>query len=241
MPENYGRVLQFQLRQESHKLSEKFATLAIDAEGCLIRKNVSVDMLKSSISPSRDDTLMLPADDVDKATNISEMFIILKNKGCLTFINYTMMFRIIHLCDSKKLLKKLKKYETDFKKYIKRRVSDIALYEHGEFKLGKRIHPAKGAELLIITDDSWSSEKPFQAIENLKVTVSKIFNIIDFALSLQRIETNCLRLHYYISTSVGKRTFPLSSEQLNQLKSCKISEIHYQESHYYFFTQRKLQ
>ena len=227
-------ALQLQLRIDSDKISSKFDLLVNDAEDYLIHSNTSVSRLVSRISPSCDDTLILVVDDIDKAKNISEVFIHLKKKRLLSFINYKLMFRIVHLCNCEKLLQRLKYYESDFKEYMKRRVSENTVYKHGEFKPGQDINPAEGAKLLIITDNSWSSDRFSHEIEQLKMIVAEIFNIMDFGLALIRIEPSCLRLHYYISQAVGKIIFPLSFQQENKLRRYGINQVHYSEFHYTF-------
>ena len=108
LPENYKQSLQLQLQIDSSKMSDIFDELVSDAEDDLIEKNVPVTRLVSRISPSRDDTLVLVVDNIDKARNISEVFIQLKRKGSLSFINYKMMFRIVGLCKSDELSQRLK-------------------------------------------------------------------------------------------------------------------------------------
>ena len=213
-------------------MSDIFDKLVSDAEDDLIEKNVPVSRVLSRISPSRDDTLVLVVDNIDKARNISEVFIQLKRKGSLSFINYKMMFRIVDLCKSDELSQRLKEYESEFKEYMKRRVSEISMYKRGEFMPGREINPVEGAKLLIITDSSWSPDRSGNEIEDLKIIIAGIFNIMDFGLALERIVPNCLRMYYYVSREVGNMIFPLSLQQQDKLKRRGINEIHYLDYHY---------
>ena len=195
---------------------------------------MSVVRLVNCISPSHDDTnkqVALIADQVDKAENVSRVFIELKRNGILSFVNYKIMIPIIKLCTNAELLENLKTYEANFKEYIKRRVSETSLYRSGKFLPGQKIKPVEGDELLIITDHSWSAKRTVEEVLNLEAIVADIFDIEEFGLALQRIESNCLRLYYYISLSVGQLIFPLSNQQEERLKICGICEVHYREFH----------
>ena len=240
LPKKYERQLHLQLQGESDTITDRFAFLMIDVESCLIENNVPVDRLISCISPSRNDTLVLVANNIDKAKNISEVFIQLKRNGPLSFLNYKMISRIIHLCNNNELSKKLENYEAHFKEYIKRRVCETSFYMRCEFKPGEEIAPEEGAELVIITDDSWSPDYPFVKIDQLRQVVANIFNISDFALDLKRVKSNCLRLFYYISSAVGRFIFPLSDQQEDKLSYWGIKEIHYENFHYLIVSSKKI-
>ena len=219
-------------------MAARFSTLANRTEDFLIDNNISVERLVSCISPSRDDTnksVPLIADQLDTAHSVSRVFIILKRKGLISFINYKIMVPIINdLCKSEELTEELKTYEAHFREYVKRRVCETSVYKSGKFQLGEKSRLAEGDELLIITDHSWSAERSFQELLDLEAIVADIIEIKEFGLCLQRVEPKCLRLHYYLSHGVGMVVFPLTHEQKDKLSRCGIAEVHYKEYHYVF-------
>ena len=217
-------------------MAGRFSTLTSKTEDFLIKENISVVRFVSCISPCSDDTCKsLPciADNLDTVHTVSHVFIILKENGLISFINYTMMVPIINdLCKNKELTEELKTYEAHFREYVKRRVCESSVYKSGRFQPGEMASPAEGACLLIITDHSWNAERSFKELLNLKVIVAQIFKISDFALSLHSVESKCLQLHFYISNGIGMMVFPLTHEQQDDLSKCGIAEVHYREYHY---------
>ena len=111
---------------------------------------------------------------------------------------------------------------------------ETSVYKRGKFQPGEMSSPAEGDCLLIITDPSWSAERSFKELLDLKVIVAKIFKINDFALNLHSVESKCLKLHFYTSNGIGMIVFPLNHEQKDELSKCGIAEVHYKEYHYIF-------
>ena len=219
-------------------MAGRFSTLTNITEEFLIKENISVRRLVSCISACSDDTYKsVPhiADDLDTAEDASHVFIILKRKGMISFINYKTMVPIINnLCKNEELTQELKKYEAHFREYVKRRVCEASVYKSGKFQPGEMSSPAEGDCLLIITDHSWSAKRSFKELLDLKVIVATIFKINDFALSLQSVGSKCLQLYFYLSNGVGMVVFPLTHEQEEELGKCGIAEVHYREYHYVF-------
>ena len=226
------------LYEDSQTMARCFSTLTSKTEEFLIKVNVSVGRLVSCISPCSDDTcksVPLIANDLDNAKDVSRVFIILKRNGLISFINYKIMVPIIHdLCKNEELTQELETYEAHFREYVKRRVCEASVYKSGKFQPGEISKPAEGDCLLIITDESWSAQRSFKELLDLKVIVAKIFNIKDFALDLRSVESKCLQLHFYLSKGIGMMIFPLTHKQEEELGKCGIIEVHYKEYHYVF-------
>ena len=224
-------------------MAGRFSTLTNKTEGFLIHCNIPVRRLVSCVSPCSDDTYKsVPhiADDLDTAEDVSHVFIILKRKRLISFINYKIMVPIINdLCKNEELTQELETYEEHFRKYVKRRVCETSVYQSGKFQPGEMARPAEGDCLLIITDHSWNAQRSFKELLDLKVIVATIFNINDFALNLHSVECKCLRLHFYLSKGIGMVVFPLTHEQEDKLSKCGIAEVHYR-SYHYVFKKRKL-
>ena len=219
-------------------MAGQFSTLTTKAEDVLIRKKVPVERLILCISPCTDDTYKSKPqidDQLDTAHSVSRIFIILKRNGLISFINYKVMVPIINnLCKNKQLTQELQMYEADFREYVKTRVCETSVYKEGKFQPGEMSSPADGADLLIITDHTWSAERSLQELLNLRDIVAEIFKIKDFALSLHKVESKCLQLHFYLSKGIGMVVFPLIHECEDKLSKCGIAEVHYREYHYIF-------
>ena len=214
---------------------DQFDSLVIDAESHLRKESIPVDALINCISPSYSGNtkkqFALIAGELNKAENVSRVFIVLKEKDVLSFVNYEIMIPIIKLCKNAQLFEDLDAYKVNFKEYIKRRVCETSLYRSGNFEPGQTITPAEGDELLIVTDHTWNANRTLEEVLKLRAIVADIFKIEKFGLALRRIESNCLRLYYYISLAVGELIFPLSNQQEETLKICGICEVHYREFH----------
>ena len=217
-------------------MAERFSTLTTKTETFLLKENISVERLVSCISPCSDGTSKftpLIADQLDTAHSVSRVFIILKRNGLISFINYKIMVPIIKdLCENEELTQELKSYEAHFREYVKRRVCETSVYKRGKFQPGEKLSTADGDDLLIITDHSWSAERSFQELLDLRATVAEIFRVKDFALNLQNVESKCLQLHFRLSRGIGMVMFPLTREQEDRLSECGIAEVHYREYHY---------
>ena len=198
--------------------------------------NISVDRLVSCIAPCSNDThisVPLIDDELDKAHSVSQVFIILKRKRLISFINYKILVPIIvGLCGNEELTQQLQMYEAHFREYLKRRVCETSVYKSGQFQPGEMASPAEGDRLLIITDHFWSAKRSFKELLDLKVIIAQIFDIKDFALSLHRVEPRCLKLQCYLSNGIGIMVFPLTDEQQEKLNKCGIAEVHYRKYHY---------
>ena len=232
------RTLHLMLYRDSKEMAEQFSTLISKTENFLINENISVKRLVSCISPCSHDTykcVPLIDDQLDNARDVSDIFIILKRKRLISFINYQMMVPIINdLCKNEELTQELTTYEAHFREYMKRRVCETSLYKSSKFQPGEMASPAEGDSLLIITDHSWGTEKTLEELLDLKVIIAKIFNINNFALNLESVTYGCLHLHFYLSNGVGRVVFPLTHKQKTELSECSIAEMHYKEYHYVF-------
>ena len=185
------RRLHLLLYEDSQQMAARFSTLTSKTEDFLIQEVIPVERLVACISRSFDDTyksVPLIVDQLDTARSVSHVFIILKRKRMISFINYKLMVPIINdLCKNKELIQELTVYEAHFREYVKRRVCEVSAFKSGKFQPGKMASPAEGDSLLIITDHSWGSERSFEELLDLKLIIAKIFKINDFALSLHSV------------------------------------------------------
>ena len=186
------RRLYLLLYQDSQQMAARFSRLTSKTEDFLIQENIPIERLIACISPSCDDTYKcapLIDDQLDTDRSVSDVFIILKRKRLISFINYKLMVPIINdLCKNKELIQELTVYEAHFREYVKRRVCEVSAFKSGKFQPGKMASPAEGDSLLIITDHSWGSERSFKELLDLKLIIAKIFKINDFVLSLHSVE-----------------------------------------------------
>ena len=184
------RRLHLLLYEDSQQMAMRFSTLTSKTEAFLIQENISVISVKRLVACISPSCVPLINDQLDTARSVSDVFIILKQRRLISFINYNLMVPIINdLCKNEELIQELTVYEAHFREYVKRRVCEVSAFKSGKFQPGKMASPAEGDSLLIITDHSWGSERCLEEVLDLKVIIAKIFKINDFALSLHSVES----------------------------------------------------
>ena len=238
IPETQRDILELKILKESQKLMDQYATLRSRTEHHLRDIQCDVGELLVCIMDVRHVkrlSKLSPLVELESATTISGVFLELIKKNLLSFLQFSILKRII--CDicysSKELQNRLRAYEESFSNYIKRRVCETHIFQEGRFETFVSCDPEKKVELLIITDENWDNNTPFQKVLDVKEIVSDILEIDNFNLQLVSIEHHCLRLRYSISILIAQAVFPLTEEEWKKLSQHSIIKMQCLE---YFYT-----
>ena len=236
--ERQREILELKIDQDNEDLLDQYATLRSQTEQYLYDIHCNVRKLLVCVMDVRHVKRLSkssPLVELRSATTISDVFLELITLNLMSFLQFSVLKRIIRdLCsNSKELQEKLKSYEETFNGYIKRRVCETHIFQEGRFEAFTGTDSDKKVELLIITDENWDNNTPFQKVLDIKKIVAKILDIDDFSLQLVRIEQNCLRLYYLISILIAQAVFPLTDEEWKKLSQHSIIKMQCLE---YFYT-----
>ena len=231
LPERYKRMLRLILHKDSKSIAMKFFRLTNHTLDALEKEGITVVKLKQYMSRfpiTKSESTPTLADIVQPADDVNGMLLILESKHFLTFYKFAILEYIIEdVCtNNEKLNMELEEYKSHFKVYIKRRVCDISMYYEGKFDPENICTPKEGCNLVLITDEKWNYESSSEEVLDLVEVVADIFGIKDFALCLNRIGNNCLRLYHSIPTCLENVILSIRNEQVQQLVKRGIAEIY---------------
>ena len=237
MSELEMRKLERRVHEESDIIMDEYASLRSRTEQYLYDIQCHVKQLLVCIMDVRYVKILSkksPLNDLEGATCISDVFLVLIKKNLLSFLQISILKRIItNLCHgSRKLQESLKAYEINFEQYIRNRVCKISVYREGRFEMFTSGEKNERVDLLLITDENWNEDMEFMKILKLEKTVAKCLGFDDFHLHLEAIQSQCLRVCYSISIHIAKSVFPLMEEELDELKSHGIAVLKCLEYHY---------
>ena len=238
IPETQRDILGLKIRKESKKLMDQYATLRSRTEHHLHQIHCDVQRLLvcvMDVQHVKHLSKSSPLVELRNATSISGVFLELIVLNLMSFLQFSILKRIVRdLCyDSKELQDRLNAYEENFNHYLKRRVCETHIYQKGRFEAFTGSGSDKKVELLIITDENWDSNSQFFRVADIKEIVSDILDIDNLSLQLERIEHNCLRLHYSMSILIAQAVFPLTEEEWKKLSQHSIIKMQCLE---YFYT-----
>ena len=231
------RILHRKIRKESNKLIEEFVSLHIHVQTYLMEIDCKVPQLLTCIMDVKHVKQLSkesPLVELKTATSVSGVFLELITKNLISFLQFTVVKRIIEkFCSASQILQKqLQQYECNFGEYILRRVCDSNIYnEKGRFEAftssdsKARSDSKEMVELLIVTDDKWGDYTPLVDVLDLEEIISESLDIDRFNLHLLSIVPNCLRIHYAISVHIARSAFPLSTEEWKKLTAHGIIEL----------------
>ena len=242
MPEMEKRILQRRINTDTNNMIEQYALLRAHTERYLHEIHCDVEKLLVCIMDVQHIKRLSkesPLVKLEAQRTISGVFLELVKKNLISFLQFSILKRLItELCaGSQELQEKLKSYESEFNKYIKRRVCETRIYHEGRFEAFSAPKSDKKVELLIITDENWDDSIKFVKVLDLEALVAKCLNIDCFNLQIVRIEPHCLRIRYAISIDIAQTVFPLTNEEWKKLFHLGIIKIHCEE--YFYSTDDK--
>ena len=238
MPEMEKRILQRKVNRDTNRMIEQYALLRALTERYLRQIHCNVKELLvciMDVQHIRRISKESPLVQLEAQTSISGVFLELVKKSLISFLQFSILKRIItELCmGSHELQEKLTAYESEFNDYIKRRVCETRIYHEGRFEAFSGTHSDKKVELTIITDEYWDDSIKFVKVLDLEELVAECLDIDRFNLQIISIEPHCLRITYAVSIHIAETVFPLTSEQWKKLSNHGIIKIHCLE---YFYT-----
>ena len=238
MPEMEKKILQRKVNTDTNHMIEQYALLKSQTLEYLHQIHCDVGKLLvciMDVQHVRRITKKSPLVQLEAQTSISGVFLELVKKSLISFLQFSILKRIItELCmGSQELQDKLTAYESEFNEYIKRRVCETRIYHEGRFEVFTGSKTQKKVELLIITDENWDDSIKFVKVVDLEALVAKCLNIDHFDLQIVSIEPHCLRIRYAVSIHIAETVFPLTSEEWKKLSNHGIIKIHCQK---YFYT-----
>ena len=231
MPELQKRILQRRIVSDTNRMIELYALLRARTERHLHDINYNFSKLLvciMDVQHIRRISKECPLVQLEEQTSISGIFLQLVKKNLISFLQYSILKRIItEICSGcQELQEQLKSYEIEFREYIKRRVCETHIYHEGRFEpFSSSSSEEKKVELVIITDECWNDSIQFVKVIELEGLVAKCLDIDQFSLEIVNIESNCLRIHYAISLQVAKTILPLTDEQWKKLSQNLIVKV----------------
>ena len=237
MSEMQKKILQRKINEESELLMDEYASLRSRTEHYLLQINCNVEKLVVCVMDVRHVkrlSKVSPLVKLENATTISGVFLELIKNNLMTFLQFSILRRIIRdLCfESRYLQEKLKVYEEKYNSYIRRRVCETHMYHEGRFEAFTGSDTEEKVELLIITDENWNDNTEFLRVVDLEAIVAKILHIDNFSLQRESIEPHCLRLRYAISILIAQTLFPLTHEEWKKLSGKGIIKMQCLENFY---------
>ena len=242
MSEMRKKNLQRQIKKDSELLMDQYSSLRARTERYLRDTHCDVGTLVVCVMDVRHIkrlSKVSPLVKLENATTISGVFLELIKKNLLTFLQFSILKRIIcDLCfESEYLQEKLKDYEERYNEYMSRRVCETHIYHEGRFEAFAGFDMEEKVELLIITDENWDDDTDILRVVDLEAIVADIFHIDNFSLQRESIERQCLILRYAISILIAQTVFPLTDEEWKKLS--KYGIIKMQCLDYFYTTEDK--
>ena len=181
------------LQEDSQHLMEPYATLRSRTEHYLHEVHCDVKKLLvcvMDVQHIKRLSKLSPLVELRNATTISGVFLELTKRNLMSFLQFSVLKRIIcDLCSgSRELQEKLKVYEERFKAYIKRRVCETRTFQEGRFEAFTGCASEKKVELLLITDENWDDSIKFVTVSELEGIVANTLDLDNFSLQIVKIE-----------------------------------------------------
>ena len=242
MSEMRKKNLQRRIKKDSELLMDQYSSLRARTERYLRDTHCDVGTLVVCVMDVRHVkrlSKVSPLVKLENATTISGVFLELIKKNLLTFLQFSILKRIIcDLCfESKYLQEKLKDYEERYNEYMSRRVCETHIYHEGRFEAFAGFDVEEKVELLIITDENWDDNTDYLRVVDLEAIVADILHFDNFSLQPVSIEPQCLILRYAISILIAQTVFPLTDEEWEKLSDHGIIKM--QCLDYFYTTENK--
>ena len=188
---------------------KSFSDLSLNTSESLIRREVTVDKLKSVVfSCSRDTTL---SDELNSVTTIDAAFSVLGKHW--SFFNYEILERVIERLGDENDKESLKVFLKKFEEFCKRKIFDVAAdsccHQQGFLKKGRQ-------SFVVVTEKSM-----LQYIGEVKDAQHKIATVLGIKsaqLRIHRIDEGCIILVLSVPDDVAETLFPLPKENIAELK-----------------------
>ena len=208
--------------KETRKMREQFAGLVSDTCNSLKKRNVAIAdlvLFLQNVSPL---TLKPKMDEMSKATSLAQVLRIVTGHTCSWF-DYEMMAVLINRFGDKSDKKRLKQYETNFKKFAEQRLPSGN--KHIKVGSGGR---CRGKQLVVKIDKEWN-EATFSDLNKIRGNLASILGVRRTDLYLADIREGCIMMTFMITEELARELFPAKDRRLTpfQVKSLKDKGVKY--------------
>ena len=210
-PEEMNR-LKARLRMESRDIRDKFACLLSETEESLNNQKMTALSLKILFQSFEIPQLK------DSDGGITEILYIAFHHCC--FYSFRILKCVIGRFGTTNDKDRLATYEASFKHYCERRLCEVPT---DAVAAGEN----EGKEFFVKTDKVF--DVPYKEILDIETELSRI---LDKPVYLKDVEHGCVKLSFYVLHRLDE-IFPLSKEQMKQLKEIQVLRIYDQHLEYY--------
>ena len=220
-PEEKDELLT-KLTRESKNIRLSFAGLVSSTEMCLqSNPNITAENLKTFLS-----CLKELGQSIESSHTIPEIMRKVGQGNYWSFFNYELLEKLIHqfCAESEKVIEKLKRYISDFKKYCQRRVSEVP---HRTLK-SKRTKSRNSYDFTLKMDKIFSIQRTkLDVLKEVQLNIQIILNLGGPVL-LTNVKGGCIELSFRYFTS--NRVFPLSEREKAALAEMNVKWLRYEDS-----------
>ena len=179
----------------------QFAELVSDTCDSLKERNVAIAdlvLFLQNVSPL---TLKPKIDEMSKATSLAQVLTIVTGHTCSWF-DYEMMAVLINRFGDKSDKKRLKQYETNFKKFAEQTLPSGN--KHIKVGSGGR---SRGKQLVVKIDKEWE-KATFSDLNKIRGNLASILGVRRTDLYLADIREGCIMMTFMIAEELARKLFP---------------------------------
>lgn len=203
-----------QLRRSNEKIQAEFAILVDRTRQSLeSQKKTSEDLLVLFAYAPKDK----PLDICSKATNLSRLFVEMKNYW--SFFDYEFLGQIIR-SHCTELQPAFQNYELEFTEFCQRRLCEIPIDIFNT-------RPKENNNLYVKCDDKYFKidKMTVKQVKDIEIRLSEL---LDTKLYLLKAEEGCVLLAFSSLCDLGSR-FPLSTKQKAEISEMRILCLHHED------------
>ena len=218
--------LEARLKSETKEMKLYFAKFTLKVKRSLEKLQISLIAIKDSFlsleaftdAIGRKALDVADAQEIKVATNLSEIFIVLRKY--ISFFNYDIIKHIIeeHGAASDQTL--LEEYLEKFHSFCRRSV----------FEVPENLFPSISRfTAKVFAVKCTEAVATMTGVEGIKEEIAKVFCLRPAALQLCSIKKGCVELHFLVSAAVADYIFPVSPSQHSALSEIGIRALSCEE------------
>jgi hypothetical protein len=206
--------LNFQLRENSNKIQEQYASYVYDLCECLKKKRVTPDQLCTFVLHQ---SLPREIKGIEEATTLNKIFNLIGGQ-CASFFHYDIYQSIQkRFCSNSKL----NNYSEHFKNFVNRhKISEF----FGINPKLKTMYNVSSEELVLKVGDIEMYDKLIKAVD-FQHALAKALDKYPSELQFISVEEGCVLMKFLISAGVKSTLTRLSPQQKEELKELSITYL----------------
>ena len=210
--------LEHQLRNNSDKIQDQYASYVYNLCECLIHKGITVAQLRTRLSNLLPAKIKNKLQDTDTLNKVFDLV----GDECASFFHYDIFQRIQNeFCEASDCESNPKlKYSEHFKAFVN--LHKISEFFDTNPQL-KMIHTGS-EELILKIADIQMSDKLVKVVD-LQHAIANILKVKPSELQLINIEDGCILVTFYISAAVAETIPTLSAEQKEGFQELSIISL----------------